>query len=148
MTGKHLHRPPEAYYIGACLQLLKILKHPNIVSCHESFVEGTTLCIVMDYCSGGDLHVALQERRASPLTEAAILDYFVQICLALKHLHDKKILHRDVKTQNVFLARNGIVKLGDLGVSKVLDSTTALAATGVGTPYYLSPGIHLPHIST
>lgn len=94
----------------------------------------------MDYCSGGDLHVALHERCGSALSESAILDYFVQICLALKHLHDKRILHRDVKTQNVFLARNGVVKVGDLGVSKVLDSTTALAATGVGTPYYLSPG--------
>ena len=122
------------------MQLLKVLQHPNIVSCHESFVEGTTLCIVMDYCSGGDLHVALHERCGSALSESAILDYFVQICLALKHLHDKRILHRDVKTQNVFLARNGVVKVGDLGVSKVLDSTTALAATGVGTPYYLSPG--------
>lgn len=94
----------------------------------------------MDYCDGGDLHVALQQRRGAALTESAILDYFVQLCLALKHLHDKKILHRDVKTQNIFLGRTGIVKVGDLGVSKVLDSTTALAATGVGTPYYLSPG--------
>eukprot|EP00892_Ulva_mutabilis_P004300 jgi/Ulvmu1/2241/UM013_0088.1 len=134
-------KPAEREAAKQEAELLKVLQHPNIVSCHESFIEGTTLCIVMDYCSEGDLHVALQERRGAALTEAAILDYFVQICLALKHLHDKHILHRDVKTQNVFLARNGIVKLGDLGVSKVLDSTTALAATGVGTPYYLSPEI-------
>jgi NIMA (never in mitosis gene a)-related kinase 1/4/5 len=122
------------------LQLLKVLKHPNIVTYRESFLDGGKLCIVMDYCSGGDLHTVLQRRRGTPLPEDTILDWFVQICLALKHIHDRKVLHRDIKAQNIFVASNGLLKLGDFGVSKVLDSTTSLAATGVGTPYYLSPG--------
>lgn len=46
-------------------------------------------------------------------------DYFVQICLAIKHVHDRKILHRDLKTQNIFLTRNDIIKLGDFGIAKV-----------------------------
>ena len=105
----------------ACVQLLLSLKHPNIVACYESFIEGTTLCIVMALCSGGDLGVVLQRQKGS-LPEETILDWFVQICLAIKHVHDHKILHRDVKPQNVFLAADGLLKLGDFGVSKVRSS--------------------------
>ena len=63
------------------------------------------------------------------------------MCLGLKHVHDRKILHRDIKTQNIFMSAGGLLKLGDFGVSKVLASTWQLAATAVGTPYYLSPEI-------
>ena len=99
------------------------LNHPNIVACYESFIEGTTLCIVMAFCSGGDLGVVLQKKKGS-LPEEMILDWFVQICLAIKHVHDHKILHRDVKPQNMFLAADGLLKLGDFGVSKVCCSKT------------------------
>jgi serine/threonine protein kinase len=63
------------------------------------------------------------------------------MCLGLKHVHDRKILHRDIKTQNIFMSAGGLLKLGDFGVSKILNSTWQLAATAVGTPYYLSPEI-------
>lgn len=63
------------------------------------------------------------------------------MCLAIKHCHDRKILHRDLKAQNIFLTKTGIVKLGDFGISKVLSSTVEKAVTIVGTPYYLSPEI-------
>jgi NIMA (never in mitosis gene a)-related kinase len=53
-------------------------------------------------------------------------------------MHDKRILHRDLKTPNIFL-NNGKVKLGDFGISKVLDETVDLASTNIGTPYYMSP---------
>lgn len=66
---------------------------------------------------------------------------FTQICLAIKHIHDRKILHRDLKSQNVFMTRSGIAKLGDFGIAKVLSSTADNAKTIVGTPYYLSPEI-------
>ncbi|KAK9809093.1 hypothetical protein WJX72_009300 [[Myrmecia] bisecta] len=122
-------------------KVLLALNHPNVVSCKESFVEGGKLLIVMDYCSEGDLYAALQKRRGVPLPEGMILDWFVQICLGLKHVHDRKILHRDLKTQNVFMSSGGLLKLGDFGVSKVLNSTYQLAGTAVGTPYYLSPEI-------
>ena len=59
----------------------------------------------------------------------------------MKHVHDRKVLHRDLKTQNVFLTADGRCRLGDFGVSKVLSGTHHLASTAVGTPYYLSPEI-------
>jgi len=66
---------------------------------------------------------------------------FVQICLAMKHVHDRNILHRDLKSQNIFLTSKGIVKLGDFGIAKVLDASEDQARTQIGTPYYLSPEI-------
>ncbi|XP_064908772.1 serine/threonine-protein kinase Nek5 isoform X3 [Columba livia] len=71
-----------------------------------------------------------------------ILSWFVQISLGLKHIHDKKILHRDVKAQNIFLSNNEkVAKLGDFGIARQLNSTMEFAHTCVGTPYYLSPEI-------
>ena len=74
-------------------------------------------------------------------SEDDILNYFTQIWLAIKHIHDRKIIHRDLKAQNIFLEKNGTIKLGDFGIAKVLDQTAAQAATQVGTPYYISPEI-------
>ena len=59
----------------------------------------------------------------------------------MKHVHDRKILHRDLKGQNIFLTRDNRVKLGDFGIAKVLGNTLEKVKTQVGTPYYLSPEI-------
>jgi NIMA (never in mitosis gene a)-related kinase len=70
-----------------------------------------------------------------------VLNWFTQICLAMKHVHDRKILHRDLKSQNIFLTKRNFVKLGDFGIARVLSHTKSAAKTVVGTPYYLSPEI-------
>jgi NIMA (never in mitosis gene a)-related kinase len=75
------------------------------------------------------------------MPENTILDLFTQICLGMKHVHDRKIIHRDLKGANVFLTKKGIVKIGDFGIAKVLSCTVQQARTMVGTPYYLSPEI-------
>ena len=122
-------------------KLLAALHHPNIVACVESFTERGRLCIVQDYCAGGDLYQRLKAQRGVLLPERRVIEWFTQILLGLKHVHDRKVLHRDLKTQNVFVtARDGLT-LGDFGVSKVLAGTHQLASTAVGTPYYLSPEI-------
>ena len=63
------------------------------------------------------------------------------MCMAVKHCHSKKILHRDLKCGNVFLTKDGIVKIGDFGIARQFESTAGFAETVVGTPYYLSPEI-------
>nr|XP_045009315.1 serine/threonine-protein kinase Nek1 isoform X2 [Jaculus jaculus] len=121
--------------------VLANMKHPNIVQYRESFEENGSLYIVMDYCEGGDLFKRINAQKGSLFQEDQILDWFVQICLALKHVHDRKILHRDIKSQNIFLTKDGTVQLGDFGIARVLNSTVELARTCIGTPYYLSPEI-------
>jgi len=74
-----------------------------------------------------------------PLEEQLLVEWLVQICMALQYLHQRNILHRDLKTQNIFLTGSHIIKLGDLGIARVLDSAQDLATTVIGTPYYMSP---------
>uniref|UniRef100_A0A8C3IWN9 non-specific serine/threonine protein kinase n=1 Tax=Chrysemys picta bellii TaxID=8478 RepID=A0A8C3IWN9_CHRPI len=121
--------------------VLANMKHPNIVLYRESFEENGSLYIVMDYCEGGDLFRRINAQKGILFSEDQIMDWFVQICLALKHVHDRKILHRDIKSQNIFLTKDGTIQLGDFGIARVLNSTVELARTCIGTPYYLSPEI-------
>ncbi|KAL7981865.1 hypothetical protein Chor_000922 [Crotalus horridus] len=121
--------------------VLANMKHPNIVLYRESFEETGCLYIVMDYCEGGDLFKKINAQKGVFFSEDQIMDWFVQICLALKHVHDRKILHRDIKSQNIFLTKDGTIQLGDFGIARVLNSTVELARTCIGTPYYLSPEI-------
>ncbi|XP_025023460.1 serine/threonine-protein kinase Nek1 isoform X3 [Python bivittatus] len=121
--------------------VLANMKHPNIVLYRESFEEAGCLYIVMDYCEGGDLFKKINAQKGIFFSEDQIMDWFVQICLALKHVHDRKILHRDIKSQNIFLTKDGTIQLGDFGIARVLNSTVELARTCIGTPYYLSPEI-------
>jgi len=130
------------------VKVLSSLKHPYIVRYWESFMTDRYLCIVMDYCEGGDLwqHIAGCKRNRTPIIEAQVVRWFTQMCLALKYMHEKNLLHRDIKTQNVFLTRKEgsdlqCAKIADFGIAKVLNSSQGFAQTLVGTPYYLSPEI-------
>ncbi|EAY19670.1 STE family protein kinase [Trichomonas vaginalis G3] len=123
------------------VKILSSLHHPNIIGYRTSFNAKNVLHIVMDYADNGDLFTQIQNARGVHFKEDQILDWFVQICLALKHIHDRKILHRDIKCQNIFLMKNGMIKMGDFGIAKILDHTTQLSKTAIGTPYYLSPEI-------
>merc|ERR1719210_68130 len=124
-------------------QVLSSLKHPYIVRYRESFHEDGWLCIVMDYCEGGDLSDKIKKMRQSgkAFNQEQVLRWFTQSILALKYIHDMHILHRDLKSGNFFLSKSGNIKMGDFGIAKVLECTAACAQTQIGTPYYLSPEI-------
>ncbi|GAA6215028.1 serine/threonine-protein kinase Nek3 isoform X1 [Lates japonicus] len=121
--------------------LLSRMKHPNIVAFREAFEAVDLLCIVMEYCSGGDLLQRIQQQKNTQFCVDDILRWFAQMCAGAKHIHDKRVLHRDLKSKNIFLAENGTVKLGDFGSACILNSSKAYAHTYVGTPYYVAPEI-------
>lgn len=122
------------------VQLLSSLQHPNIVAHRESFQDNGKFYIAMEYVDGGDLSDKISNRK-TPFTEDEVLKIFIQICFALKYIHEKKVVHRDIKPQNVFLTHLGIVKLGDFGVARALEGTQDMCKTVIGTPYYLSPEV-------
>ena len=126
--------------------ILAKLDHPNIIKFYDVFESKKPkhmINIVTEYADGGDLSEKIKERKNKNgnFTESEILDYFTQICLAIRHIHEKKIIHRDLKSGNIFLMKNGFVKLGDFGIAKNFQRTIDKAKTMVGTPYYLSPEI-------
>jgi serine/threonine protein kinase len=98
------------------------LVHPFIVRYRESFIEDNTLNIVMEYCDNGDLHNYLKLQNKRPLKEDKIWRFFIEICVGLEYIHKNKILHRDIKTLNIFMNKNEEIKIGDLGVAKMLTS--------------------------
>ena len=126
--------------------ILSKLDHQNIIKFYDLFESKKpkhSINIVTEYADGGDLSEKIKERKNknNNFSESEILDYFTQICLAIKHIHEKKIIHRDLKSGNIFLMKTGLVKLGDFGISKKFMKTMEKAKTMVGTPYYLSPEI-------
>ncbi|NXO61815.1 NEK3 kinase, partial [Phainopepla nitens] len=121
--------------------LLAKMKHPNIVAFKESFEADGHLYIVMEYCDDGDLMQKIKHQGGNLFPEDTILHWFVQMCLAVKHIHDKRVLHRDIKSKNIFLTQSGKVKLGDFGSARLLAHPMSYACTYVGTPYYVPPEI-------
>lgn len=108
--------------------------------CYDAFLDGFHLNIVMEYCTHGDLHTFLLKRVNTLLSEMRIWKFFIQIVLGVDALHSKKILHRDLKTLNIFLTKRDMLKIGDFGNAKSLDQGS-VATKKVGTPYYLSPEV-------
>ena len=121
------------------VKILSSLDNPYIVKYYDSFVEKNLLNIVMEFCEGGDLSNHIRNQMGRPLTENKIWKFFIQSCMGLDYIHKRKILHRDIKSMNIFLSKDEDIRIGDLGVAKMLCETANFAHTMVGTPYYLSP---------
>ncbi|NWR78007.1 NEK11 kinase, partial [Centropus unirufus] len=133
-------KPNETVEANLEAQLLSKLDHPTIVKFYASFVERESFCIITEYCEGGDLDFKIQEYKESGkiFTQRQILDWFVQLLLGVNYMHERRILHRDLKAKNIFLKKN-LLKIGDFGVSRLLMGSCDLATTFTGTPYYMSP---------
>ncbi|XP_055982223.1 serine/threonine-protein kinase Nek3 isoform X2 [Sorex fumeus] len=127
--------------------LLARMKHPNVVAFKESFEAEGHLYIVMEYCDGGDLMQRIKHQKGKLFPEDVILNWFTQMCLGVNHIHKKRVLHRDIKSKNIFLTQSGKIKLGDFGSARLVSNPMAFACTYVGTPYYVPPEIweNLPY---
>ena len=125
--------------------LLKKLQHPNIVSYKQSFTEKGKIIIVMEYCEGGDLGKLIKRSLETQhyFPETQVKAWFLQLAKALEFVHSLNILHRDIKSSNIFLTANGSLKLGDFGISKILKNSCDVAHTLLGTPLYMSPEVCL-----
>ena len=128
------------------VRIIRALKSPYIIHYYESFIRSHVLHIVMEYGAGGDLETLVARRFKAypkrPFKERVIQHWLFQLCTGLNQMHTKKILHRDIKSSNVFLGSDRVsAKIGDFGISKVLNSESGYAHTAIGTPYYLSPEI-------
>jgi len=125
------------------VRILASVKSNFVVSYKEAFFDekDNTLCIIMEFADRGDLYQKIVQHKKSAIffEESDIWRIFIQLVKGLKSLHDLKILHRDMKSANVFLFSNGSAKLGDLNVSKV--AKRGLGYTQTGTPYYASPEV-------
>ena len=125
------------------VRILASVKSKYVISYKEAFFDekDSTLGIVMEFADNGDLYQKIIEhkRQKTYFEETEVWNIFIQLVKGLKSLHDLRILHRDLKSANVFLFKNGLAKLGDLNVSKV--AKRGLGYTQTGTPYYASPEV-------
>ena len=125
------------------VRILASIKSPFVIGYKEAFIEekDKSLCIVMEYAEQGDLYQKICQLKKMRLhmQESDVWRIFIQMVKGLKCLHDLKILHRDLKSANIFLFNDGSAKIGDCNVSKVVRK--GMGYTQTGTPYYASPEV-------
>ena len=127
------------------IRILASLSHKNIIGYKDAFFDkkSKTLNVVMEFANDGDIYSKIKYNLKHDLffKEEIIWDYLIQILEGLNYLHEKKIIHRDLKSANIFLMKDRTIKIGDLNVSKI--NKLGMAYTQTGTPYYASPEIWL-----
>ena len=125
------------------VNLLKQLKHPNIVTYKDSFFDSDNcLNIVMVFCEMGDMYTKIHKQKGEYFPEEQILLWIAQLCLALSYVHDKQILHRDIKTQNIFIQNEHTIRIGDFGIAKGYNQNQDLGGSLIGTPLYMAPEVY------
>ena len=125
------------------VHFLKVLVGPTLIKSYHSYIEKDKIYIIMEYAEGGNLADKIEAARYKNqyFDTDAILNWISQIILGVMLMHSKNILHRDLKCQNLFLTKEGVLKIGDFGISKELETMSKLAETNVGTPYFMAPEV-------
>ena len=135
-------------YFTSEIEILKKLDHPNIVKYYKSFREDDQLYIIMEYFDNGDLndYIKVLKYEKDKVKKEEIWNIFFQSISGLSYLHKNNVVHRDIKPENIFMTKNKIIKIGDFGVSAVVQEKKEdmkkirkLKGTVVGTPIYMAP---------
>ncbi|MBD3344676.1 MAG: protein kinase [Chitinivibrionales bacterium] len=117
---------------------ISMLQHQNIINIYEYGIENTYRYFAMQYVDGKNLAQRIAERKSMPYSD--IIDISKQICRALRYAHEKNVIHRDIKPQNVLIDKSGTVLLSDFGIAKIFThNTITMTGVAVGTPEYMSP---------
>lgn len=129
------------------VKLLKTLKHPNILSFKQAFLEETlkeqALCLVTEYVDGGNLGqlIKKQEKKNLWMNEADIWRFAISVVRGLRVIHEKKIIHRDIKSENLLIDSESMqLKICDMNVS-AQGSIIGAASGQYGTPYFTAPEV-------
>ncbi|XP_060565586.1 uncharacterized protein LOC132724672 [Ruditapes philippinarum] len=140
LAGKH---PKEIEQTVQEVKLLASLKHEYIVQYVEAAFEDGKLMIITEYCPNGDLQEYLRDHAGTAMEENRLIEWIRQITSALEYLHGlpNPVIHRDLKTANIFFDGKWNTKLGDFGIARILQTATDLAMTQCGTPMYMSPEV-------
>ena len=122
-------------------QILFKLNHNSIIKFEDFTYNNSRAILIMEFAKGGDLTKRIEKQgKIGPFEEEIIIEWFLELCIVIKYIHECHIIHRDLKPQNIFLTEDNHIKLGDFGISKVLNSTADKGAfTIIGTYYYMSP---------
>ncbi|XP_048735252.1 serine/threonine-protein kinase Nek9-like isoform X2 [Ostrea edulis] len=125
------------------VDILSMLNHANIITYYNHFLDEGTLLIEVEYANGGNLAMKIAQHceNRDLIPEEQVTWYLYQTASALKYIHQFGIIHRDIKTMNIFLTRTDLIKLGDFGISRILETKSQMAETVVGTPLYMAPEI-------
>lgn len=134
-----IERRNQIMHTQAERSILEEVQCPFIVQLHYAFQTPDKLYMVMDYMNGGELFFHL--RRSGRFTEDRTRFYAAEILLALEYLHERDIIYRDLKPENVLMDSEGHLRISDFGLSKKGVTTDGKAYTFCGTPEYLAPEI-------
>ncbi|KAK3504631.1 kinase-like domain-containing protein [Neurospora crassa] len=134
------HQPRKELIVNE-IMVMKDSSHPNIVNFVEAFLKNkdSELWVVMEYMEGGALTDVIENNPV--ITEEQISTICLETCRGLQHLHERNIIHRDIKSDNVLLDARGNVKITDFGFCAKLTEAKSKRATMVGTPYWMAPEV-------
>lgn len=138
ISKEYLFKTKQLKYALSECKILKSMDHPFVIKMHYAFQTPKYLHFILDYCEGGDLSMHIVNKQIFEENEAKF--YIAELILAIEYLHKSQVIYRDLKPDNVLLARDGHIKLSDFGLAKQMNgSSPSPALSFCGSPAYLSP---------
>ena len=106
------------------IQIMMEVDSHFVVGYYDSFITEQTICIIMEHCQHGDLCTAIKKQKGKFFPNNFLWKVFIHICLGMHYLHARNVIHRDIKSLNVFLTKDNSAKLGDFGnIKKIKDES-------------------------